>query len=279
MVDFKKVDRDHVLRALSEYDRRGADDFLSHHGFESARDYVLIYEKREYDSRAVLGVAHQYAVGLPARAEDFSDGEEGAAQVLESLDFQVDHRGAGSAAADLGVDASEVGTEKARDAWAEAGRGVLLDTAHRYHAVVTYKELATAVKAKSGISTKQLMHYWIGDVLGRIAAECAKRDEPLLSALCVNAEGSVGDSYGEAVLAATGTRPADPDQHAAVERLKCYQAFGAELPAGGGVAALTPKLKSSRDRAKRARQAERVKPTCPKCHMELPGTGVCDYCE
>ena len=67
MVDFKKVDRDHVLRALSEYDRRGADDFLSHHGFETSREYVLIYEKREYDSRPSWGWHTSTPSGLPAR--------------------------------------------------------------------------------------------------------------------------------------------------------------------------------------------------------------------
>jgi hypothetical protein len=177
------------------------------------------------------------------------------------------------------VDASEVGSDKARAAWAVAAREVLMDTAQRYHEVVTYKELSAAVKTKTGITTKQLTHYWIGDVLGRVSADCAQRQEPLLSALCVNAEGSVGEGYAEGVFSARGTRPEDADEHAAAERLECHRHFGAELPAGGGVPAFTPKVKASRDRARRARWAERVIPMCPKCHTAVPSTGVCDFCD
>jgi hypothetical protein len=276
MVDFQNVARTHVLRALGEYDRRGADEFLSHHGFGRVREYVLLHDQKEYDPKAVLGVALQYAVGRQARSDEFSGGKEGAATVLEGLGFQVEYRGD---ALPTGVDAATVGSEKAREAWATAARDALLDTARRYHAVVTYKELSTAVMSASGITTRQLVHYWIGDVLGRVAADCEGRGEPLLSALCVNAQGSVGDSYADAVEAVRGARPEDPDQHAAEERLACYRAYAADLPEGGGAPALTAKLASSRDRTRRARRAERVIPVCPKCHMALPGTGVCDYCE
>ena len=58
--------------------------------------------------------------------------------------------------------------------------------------MITSKELAAPVMERSNINTKRPTHYWIGDVLGRVAADCAERDEPLLSSLCVNAEGSVG---------------------------------------------------------------------------------------
>ena len=65
-------------------------------------------------------------------------------------------------------EASEVGTEESRTAWAEAARPVLIEVAHRYHSVITYKELAAEVQRVTGIRTKQLTHYWIGDVLGRV---------------------------------------------------------------------------------------------------------------
>jgi hypothetical protein len=177
------------------------------------------------------------------------------------------------------VDASDVGAEHARSAWATAARQVLVDAAHSYHSVVTYKEVSAAVMGMTGVRTKQLTHYWIGDVLGRVSVECVERDEPLLSALCVNAQGSVGEGYAEAVLLARGTRPEDADGHAADERLECYRHFGADLPAGGGRPAFTPTVKSSRDRARKARQAERIAPLCPKCHTEVPSTGVCGFCD
>ncbi|MGA8247507.1 MAG: hypothetical protein WB797_11420, partial [Nocardioides sp.] len=132
-------------------------------------------------------------------------------------------------------EASEVGSEESRAAWAEAARPILIDVAHHYHAVITYKELAAEVQRVSGIRTKQMAHYWIGDVLGRVSRDSTTREEPLLSSLCVNAEGSVGDGYAAAVTAADGEAPGDGDDHAAQQRLACYRFFeAADLPAAGG---------------------------------------------
>jgi ribosomal protein L32 len=133
--------------------------------------------------------------------------------------------------------------------------------------------------ARSDIHTSRPTHYWIGDVLGRVSADCAERDEPLLSALCVNAEGSVGKAYEGVVVAARGSQDGDADDHAAVERLECYRYFGADMPKGGGVRALTPRLSASRSRERRARAAEKMPPLCPSCHTAVPSTGICDYCD
>lgn len=54
------TDRNAVLRAIAEYDALGQDAFLRHYGFGRAKDYVLVYEGREYDSKAILGAAHGY---------------------------------------------------------------------------------------------------------------------------------------------------------------------------------------------------------------------------
>ena len=89
-------------------------------------------------------------------------------------------------------DVADVGSEVARNAWAEAAREVLLDAAARYRTVVTHKELASEVQERTGVRTTQLTHYWVGDVLGRVAAACAQRGEPLLSSLCVNTGGQRG---------------------------------------------------------------------------------------
>jgi hypothetical protein len=176
-------------------------------------------------------------------------------------------------------DAAEVGEEAARAAWAEAAREVLLETATRYHSVITSKELAAEVMVRSNIQTSRPTHYWIGDVLGRVSADCAERDEPLLSSLCVNAEGSVGKAYEGVVVAARGSQSGDADDHASVERLECYRHFGAEMPKGGGVRALTPRLSASRSRERSARAAEKMPPLCPTCHTAVPSTGICDYCD
>ena len=178
------------------------------------------------------------------------------------------------------VDAAELGPDEARDAWATAARAVLVEAAGSYRSVVTHKELAAAVQERSGVHTERRTHYWIDDVLGAVARECATRGEPLLSALCVNRDGSVGSSYGPLVLELTGSTPDDPDDHAAKERLACHRFFEAgDLPADGGTSALVPQLAAARARVRKAAAAARPARTCPTCYMELLPTGVCDTCD
>src|SRR4051812_6045507 len=100
-------------------------------------------------------------------------------------------------------------------------RDALVDVARRYNQTTTYGQLAAEVQTRSGVRTKMLMAHWIGGVLGAVADDCTQRGEPLLSALCLSEDGSVGDGYAEAVERATGERPGDVDQHAAEERLSC----------------------------------------------------------
>jgi hypothetical protein len=177
-------------------------------------------------------------------------------------------------------EAADIGVEAARAEWAVAARPVLLDAARSYRAVVTYKELAAEVQHRTGVRTKQPIHYWVGDVLDRVSRDCVSRDEPLLSSLCVNTQGSVGVGYGELVLELTGDAPEDPDQHAAQERLECHRFFDAEgLPEAGGAPALVPQLAQARSRLRKAAASMRPVATCPTCHMALLPTGVCDTCD
>ncbi len=168
----------------------------------------------------------------------------------------------------------------ARLAWSEAARDVLTGTAQHYHAVLTHKELAAEVQDRTGIHTRKLMQHWIGDVLTRVASDCERRGEPNLSSLCVNAQGSVGASYGAQVRAQSGTAPEDPDLHAARERLECYRAAGAaDLPADGGRPALSPKLDAARSRARLVAARDKPADVCPTCHMARLPNGVCDTCD
>ena len=175
--------------------------------------------------------------------------------------------------------AADVGPEVARASWAEAAREQLIETAGRYQAVTTYKELGEGVQQRSGIRTKQLLHYWISDVLLRVAKDCAARGEPNLSSLCVNAAGSVGEGYRVAVAATTGEQPTDPDSHAARVRLECYRWFGADMPASGGAPALTARLAATRTRTRKAAHEARPVPTCPTCNLALTASGACDNCD
>lgn len=284
MSNFHAVTRAHVLLAVDEYEKRGDEEFMTEYGFGKVRDYVLRHDGKDYDSKAVLGAAQWHATGKPATIQQFADGKEGAAKVLRALGFDVAYLAHASDADDepatgQWVEASHVGTEAARDAWAEAARDVLIDTARTYQSVISNKDLATIVQQRSGIRSSQLMHYWVGDVLARVTADCVKRDEPLLSALCVNASGSVGDGYSAAVQAARGMAPADGDDHASQERLACHRYFDATLPKDGGVPTLTPQVSAARTRARKARALDKPVVLCPKCFMEMPVAAECNYCE
>lgn len=177
------------------------------------------------------------------------------------------------------VGAPELSAAQMLSAWTTAAREILVETAAHYHSVITQKDLASEVMARSGVHTKRQRHYWLGEVLTQVAVDCAARDEPLLSSLCVNAQGSVGAGYEAVVVAARGSLDSEADDHAAHERLECHRHFGAEMPANGGVRALTERLSASRSRERKVAAAERKPDLCPKCHTAVPSTGVCDYCD
>ena len=89
MPQFKLVTRIHVLSAIREHDQLGADEFRNKYGFTATRDYVLKERGKSYDSKAILGVAHRYATGTPARSEEFSGGLDGTVKWLTDLEFTV----------------------------------------------------------------------------------------------------------------------------------------------------------------------------------------------
>lgn len=89
MIAWDQVKHKHVLAALREYGRLGQEEFLETYHFGRARQYVVQHDGREYDSKAVLGVAYRLATGRPVSAREFSGGRYGAAKVLRALGFTV----------------------------------------------------------------------------------------------------------------------------------------------------------------------------------------------
>ncbi|MHA4819578.1 HNH endonuclease [Streptomyces aculeolatus] len=83
------ITRDAVLRAIGEYDELGRERFLSTYGFGRARSYLLVHEGREYDSKAIAGVAHRWDQGRALRPEEFSGGQDHAAAWLKRAGFRV----------------------------------------------------------------------------------------------------------------------------------------------------------------------------------------------
>ena len=310
MPELEKVQRQHVLQAITEHDEVGSDAFLEFYGFAPPGEHVLLHEGHTYDARAIVGVAHGHAAGYRLQPEELSTGRDGAAHVLQVLGFEVDGPHLPRLAY---TNAATVGTEHARATWALAARELLMETAERYHAVVSHQQLADFVQRRSLIRTSQQPQHWIGDVLSRICAECDRRREPFLAALCVDSHGRVGVAYRNAVELHRGHTLDDPETQAAEERLDCYRHFGAVLPPGGGVPAMPPQPTARRTIPNRRRDTTSVgagtgggrqrdsaaartstrasrpaaKPApvekplalCPVHFQVLPASGICDLCD
>jgi hypothetical protein len=90
MVSWKDVSRDDVLRAIKEYDRLGPEKFFAEHGYGPSRTYELIWDKRHYPHKAILGTAHEFATGQRLASGDFEGGKSGAVSVLGKMGFDVE---------------------------------------------------------------------------------------------------------------------------------------------------------------------------------------------
>jgi hypothetical protein len=89
MVDWSDVTHDDVVRAIQEYDELGPEQFFAQHGFGPTTTYDLIWEKRPYPPKALLGAAYELAMGRRLDSGDFEGGRTGAVRVLEKLGFTV----------------------------------------------------------------------------------------------------------------------------------------------------------------------------------------------
>lgn len=87
MATFSAVTRQHLLQAIAEHDSRGRDDFLGVYGFTPVDGYALLHEGAVYDPGAIVGVAHRYATGRLAIAEEISP--DAATAVLRKRGFDV----------------------------------------------------------------------------------------------------------------------------------------------------------------------------------------------
>ena len=81
-----------VVRAIEEFDRLGPERFFSEHGFAPTTTYDLVWEKRRYPPKAILGTAYELATGERLASADFEGGKSGAVRVLEQLGFTIEPR-------------------------------------------------------------------------------------------------------------------------------------------------------------------------------------------
>ncbi|MFE6712915.1 HNH endonuclease [Streptomyces sp. NPDC057695] len=83
------ISREAILKAVAEYDELGRDEFLSRYGYKRATGYLLLHEDREYDSKAIAGVAHKFDQGRALRPDELVGGRSHAARWLAQLGFLI----------------------------------------------------------------------------------------------------------------------------------------------------------------------------------------------
>ncbi|QNJ91205.1 HNH endonuclease [Mycolicibacterium fluoranthenivorans] len=84
------VRHEDVVAAIAEYDQLGQQTFLDKYRMGKATAYLLRYDGKEYDSKAIFAAAHGHHPGLePLAAEQFHGGENDAAKYLRRLGFEV----------------------------------------------------------------------------------------------------------------------------------------------------------------------------------------------
>ena len=88
-VAWDSVTRDHLSRAIAEYDRLGPEQFFAQHGFGPTTTYDLVWNKRRYPPKAILGTAYEFATGKRLDSADFEGGRSGAVKALENLGFTI----------------------------------------------------------------------------------------------------------------------------------------------------------------------------------------------
>lgn len=88
--------RQAIRDAIAEHDRIGRKAFLAKYGFKPAKNFLLVIREpdyREYDSKAIVGVAHGYqfpnAGPLQALDPNFRGGKDTVQPLLERLGFEV----------------------------------------------------------------------------------------------------------------------------------------------------------------------------------------------
>lgn len=181
-------------------------------------------------------------------------------------------------------------------AWGKAAQEVLVESAAA-GSTIEYQAFARQLQQRSGIHTKQPTSKWVGPLLGIVARQCHDQGLPLLNALVVRRDGSVGPGYDE--ILRFGQVPAvigDREEHAEQQRAAARRRWSghataptAQPSAQGGTAtparasAARPTVVGKVAAKPRSAAAARREPLqgniCPRCFMQMSLTGVCDNCD
>ncbi|MFL6115635.1 MAG: HNH endonuclease [Catenulispora sp.] len=78
-----------ITIAIKECDDLGREEFRNRYGFGRATGFLLVHAGRQYDSKAIVGVAHEVSNGYALGPKDFSGGEQTVVRLLRRLGFTV----------------------------------------------------------------------------------------------------------------------------------------------------------------------------------------------
>lgn len=160
--------------------------------------------------------------------------------------------------------------------WTAAAVPILQRVASNYNGSITYEDLAERIQTETGIRTRVRLSNWIGKVLGPVQDETLTSGNPPLSSLVIQKRtGGVGAGYINHTHMEGYSDDTERQRAAAEDRLTCYRAYSQDLPEDAEpqmtelyVRRHQPRKRDSRTRAEVA--------TCPRCHMALPASGVCE---
>lgn len=82
------TDPEAVVAAMREFDRSSPEEFYSKYGFGRALRFFVLHNGKQYDSKAIVAVAHRYQFGEPLR-NTFSGGMATVVPALRRLGFEV----------------------------------------------------------------------------------------------------------------------------------------------------------------------------------------------
>ncbi len=77
------------MAALAEGEQLGSREFVTRYGFRATHAGQLWHRGEEFDAAAILGVAYLKATGRAATKDDLPAGQDGVAEVLNRLGFDV----------------------------------------------------------------------------------------------------------------------------------------------------------------------------------------------
>ena len=169
--------------------------------------------------------------------------------------------------------------------WAKHAYEVLVETAGRYNAVITYSELAEEVQRRSSLRTKSQMRNWIGVLLADLVKVNHVRNEPPLASLVVHKDdGQVGAGYDEVLRVAgevTDQRPARARDPRGRSTARVLPPLGSRRARRRDADADAPRPGSSgpAPRVRRQPPEARRGAVCPTCFMEMPVSGPCPNCD